>query len=97
MFARAIAKRQPEATITLIDRPAVISYLRDAGNKRTNGQQVDLVCGDYTELDLNQQYDLVLLSNILHNEDDETLQRILRGCYTALLSTSDLDVRFFAG
>lgn len=81
--AQAILTQQPQAHVTLMDRPIVIRLLQES-LLITSPKNLTLAEGDYLNLKVQQQYDLVLLANIIHNEGPTDIACILNSCSMAL-------------
>ena len=83
--ARAILARQPHAEVTLVDRPVVVQFLRNSILAEAGSpQNLRIVEGDYLAFEGDENYDLVLLANVMHNEGPESNAKILHSCIRAL-------------
>jgi SAM-dependent methyltransferase len=84
LFGIHLASRHPTAYITALDWPAVLQV---AGRNAERAGVLDrwtALPGSAFEADLGQDYDLVLLTNILHHFDQPTCERLLRRIYAGL-------------
>ena len=78
LYGIALAKRWPRARIVLQDWPKVLAVAEE--NVRSAGLESRFTAlpGDAFEIDLGEQYDTILLTNILHHFDPPTCVRLLR-------------------
>lgn len=86
----SILKAAPEATGTLLDLPAVIKQAREhlAGSDVVS--RIDLVEGDLFADPYPDGADIYLLSNIIHDWDDDRAVLILQRCRQAMHPESTL-------
>jgi hypothetical protein len=85
----AMLAGQPQARGVLYDLPQVIAAAATSVAKAEVGQRCELLAGDFFESVPNGG-DLYLLSNILHDWDDERALLILRNCRGVMPSESRL-------
>ncbi len=83
-FTAELARRCPEAEIVFFDRPEVIPlarhYLQEAGV----AERVRFAAGDFLADDLGREFDLALLSHVLHSNGPAQMRDLLRRTAAAL-------------
>ena len=83
-YSILLAEANPELSATVFDLPAVIAIAEDVIAKHGVQDRVGTHGGDYHTDDFPRGYDVVLVSNTLHQEDDESCLRILKQAYESL-------------
>jgi hypothetical protein len=78
-LASAIALKYPSSKITIIDQkiPCLIGEEFKTLNKINN---IDFITTDFFSFHLKQNYDYIILSNILHDYNDVDCKKILKTC-----------------
>jgi 2-polyprenyl-3-methyl-5-hydroxy-6-metoxy-1,4-benzoquinol methylase len=84
MFGITFAKQNPNAQIFALDWPAVLQVTKENAQAAGVASQINLLPGSVFEADLGGDYDLVLLTNILHHFDKPTIESVLRRIHGAL-------------
>jgi predicted O-methyltransferase YrrM len=84
MFGITFAKQNPQAEIVALDWPAVLEVTKENARMAGVAERVGLLPGSVFEADLGTDYDLVLLTNILHHFDKPTCEKLLRRIHAAL-------------
>jgi 2-polyprenyl-3-methyl-5-hydroxy-6-metoxy-1,4-benzoquinol methylase len=84
MFGITFAKQNPKAEIVALDWPAVLEVTKENARMAGVAERVRLLPGSVFEADLGTDYDLVLLTNILHHFDKATCERMLQRIHAAL-------------
>jgi cyclopropane fatty-acyl-phospholipid synthase-like methyltransferase len=84
MFGITFAKQNPKAEIVALDWPAVLEVTKENARMAGVAERVRLLPGSVFEADLGADYDLVLLTNILHHFDKATCERLLQRIHAAL-------------
>jgi 2-polyprenyl-3-methyl-5-hydroxy-6-metoxy-1,4-benzoquinol methylase len=84
MFGITFAKQNPKAQIVALDWPAVLEVTKENARMAGVAERVRLLPGSVFEADLGTDYDLVLLTNILHHFDKATCERLLQRIHAAL-------------
>jgi precorrin-6B methylase 2 len=84
MFGITFAKQNPKAQIVALDWPAVLEVTKENARMAGVAERVALLPGSAFEADLGTDYDVVLLTNILHHFDKPTCQKLLRRMHAAL-------------
>lgn len=83
-FSMEIVKRNPSVKATVLDLPHVIPLTKryvDVADLSTN---FDFIEGDYLTSDFSDQYDLILLSAIVHINSYEQNKMLIQKCADAL-------------
>jgi predicted O-methyltransferase YrrM len=83
-YSILLAERFPQLTAEVLDLPPVIGITRELVERHGMDGRVTMRAGNYLTDDLGSGYDVVLLSNMLHQEDPQTCKAILRKAYEAL-------------
>ena len=84
MFGITFAKQNPQAQIVALDWPAVLEVTKENARIAGVAERVRLLPGSVFEADLGTDYDMVLLTNILHHFDKPTCEQLLRRTHGAL-------------
>src|SRR6266700_6533516 len=84
MFGITFAKQNPKAEVVALDWPAVLEVTKENARMAGVAERVGLLPGSVFEADLGTDYDVVLLTNILHHFDKPTCERLLRRIHAAL-------------
>jgi ubiquinone/menaquinone biosynthesis C-methylase UbiE len=69
LFGLMIAQRFPNARITALDWPNVLSVARENAQRMSISERYELLPGSAFEVEWGQNYDVVLLTNFLHHFD----------------------------
>lgn len=77
-YLRGIQKRHPEMDTVYMDIEQTATLARE------KGLQGEIITGDIRSMDWGMGYHLILLSQIIHMYDDETVQALFRKAYNAL-------------
>jgi SAM-dependent methyltransferase len=83
-FALAFRRCYPDLRATLFDLPEVIAIAEPLLVQSEIAEYVRPVGGDYHQDPLPPGHDVHLLCNVLHQENEEEAQRLLRQVYSAL-------------
>ncbi|MBM9624546.1 methyltransferase domain-containing protein (plasmid) [Streptomyces zhihengii] len=84
-FTIELCRRHPHLTATVFDLPHVCGIAKGKITEAGLGDTVDTTSGNFLSDDpLPDGYDVILLSMILHDWDEETNRQILDKCYAAL-------------
>lgn len=75
-YARALCRANQELSVTVVDTPAVAAFgaaeLEDELSER-----IEFLGGDYMEADCGGCYDLALIINVLHQENEDRAERLI--------------------
>jgi len=83
-YSILLAEANPELSCTVFDLPAVVAIADDVIEKHDLKGRVSTHGGDYHTDTFPKGFDVVLVSNTLHQEDDESCLRIMKEAYEAL-------------
>lgn len=84
VFATAVARSAPRLSITLLDLPGVAERANHHIAAEGLQAQVKAVAGDYRDLVLPEDTDLVTLVRVLHDQDDDDAARLMANVYRAV-------------
>lgn len=97
LFGIAIAQRNPNATVTLIDWENVLRLARENAANAGVLDRVEFCAGDAFDMDFAEGQDVIILANFLHNFDEAACEKILTKAHTALRDGGQvLTVEFIA-
>jgi len=83
-YSILLAEKFPELTAEVLDLPAVLEITRELVEQHGMAGRVTTRAGNYLTDDFGRGYDVVLLSNMLHQESPETCLALLRKAHAAL-------------
>ena len=86
IYACAIAAAHPHIRATVLEKAPVDGIAARAIAKRGFGERVSVVAGDMFEGEWPQGFDVILLSNMLHDWGEEVVQSLLKKAAAALPS-----------
>ena len=84
-FSILLAERNPELRAVVMDLPQVRELAEQTIASCSLGDRIEFQGGDYIALSLGEGYDVVLLSNILHDNTEESCRQLLAKSYRALV------------
>jgi len=84
MFGFAVAQRYPNAQIVALDWQNVLRITTENAQKFGLADRFSTIAGDAFAVDFGQNYDLVLLPNILHHFSPAKNTELLAKCHRAL-------------
>jgi SAM-dependent methyltransferase len=84
-YALELCRRNRKLRATLFDLQGTLQVTRRMVARAGMEDRVELRAGDYRHDDLGGPYDVALLFNILHGENEETNRELLRRVYRALV------------
>ena len=85
-FLRALAQRAPRLQLGLFDLPGVAAQAEERFAAAGLGGRVTIAAGDFDRDPLPPGADLITLVRVLHDHDDERVDRLLAAAYAALPS-----------
>ena len=85
MFGIAIARAVPEAQITAVDWQAVLSVARENSEAAGVSERYRTLAGSAFDVDWGSGFDLVLLTNFLHQLDHDACVALLRKARESLV------------
>jgi SAM-dependent methyltransferase len=80
----AFIKKYPSLKVTIFDLPGTIKVTKRVLEAEGMLGRIELFEGDYNRGDLPKGFDIAFLSNIIHSEDEETNQRLMKHIYKIL-------------
>ena len=92
-YSILLAQRNPELHAVVFDLPAVVEIARDVVARHGLSSRIGVQAGDYHRDPLGNGYDVVLMSNMLHQEDPASCIRLLRKAADALVDGGTLVVQ----
>ncbi len=84
MYGITIAKQNPDAQVVALDWPAVLEVAKENAQAAGVSDRYTTRAGSAFEVDLGQDYDYVLLTNIFHHFDPRTCEILMRRVLAAL-------------
>lgn len=84
LFGIHVAKLNPGAEVVAVDFPAVLSVAKENAEKFGVSECYRLLPGDALEVEFGTGYQAVLISNLLHHWDRETIHRLLQKVHASL-------------
>ena len=93
VFGVTLIHRDPESRLVLLDNAAGLNLAKTTVDSVGVENRVELVEGDYLEPDLgDDQFDMVLMSGILHRHSMETCQSLFKTAHQLLKRGSEMVV-----
>lgn len=83
-FGIAFAQQNPNARIVALDWPSVLEVAKENARAAGVADRITWLPGSVFEAGLGNDYDFVLLTNILHHFDKPTIEKLLRRLHAAL-------------
>jgi len=84
LFGIAFLRHHPMAQVVAVDWPAVLDEARNHARTADVADRFQAVAGDIFTVELEGEYDAVLLANFLHHFDAPTCVRLLRRLHRVL-------------
>ena len=84
LYGIAIAKRNPNARVTAVDWPNVLTVAKENAETARVLDRYDTIPGSAFDVDLGSGYDVALITNFLHMFDDAANQKLLQKVHAAL-------------
>ena len=94
-FAIALAKQKPDLKAVVLDLPYALEVARQAVTEAGLSDRITFKEGDFFKDDLGKDYDLVLISSIIHSLDEEENLQVLARIKEALNPGGLLVIRDF--
>jgi ubiquinone/menaquinone biosynthesis C-methylase UbiE len=95
LYGISYAARNPNAEIVGLDWAPVLEVARENARQAGLAERYRTIAGDAFEVDLEGDYDLVLLVHLLHHFDPESIEKLLRKIRKALKLTGRLAILEF--
>jgi predicted O-methyltransferase YrrM len=83
-YSILLAQDNPDLQAVILDLPEVQELAEEMVASYGLSDRISFQGGDFYAPSLGEDYDVVLLSNILHDNSEEACQELLRKCYDAL-------------
>jgi 2-polyprenyl-3-methyl-5-hydroxy-6-metoxy-1,4-benzoquinol methylase len=83
-YAILFAEHWPGLHVTIFDLPEVVKIAEENCRAAGLNGRVKTKAGSYLQDELSGEYDVVFLSDVLHQEDPDTCELIIRKAYRAL-------------
>jgi demethylspheroidene O-methyltransferase len=83
-YSELLLRRAPQARVTIYDLPAVIEYCMERQASNPLLSRMEFVAGDALELDYEEEFDLVLMNDLLVYFDRDEKLDVLRRAHRAL-------------
>lgn len=77
-------KKYPHLKITIFDLPGTLDVTRKVLKKEKMDGKIELVEGNYNTDEIPHGFDVVFLSNIIHSENEEANQKLMKKVYASL-------------
>ena len=92
IYACALVARHPHLKAAVLDRPPVDRIARECIAKRGYAEKVSVIAGDMFTDAWPTGFDVHLISNVLHDWDEEAVRGLLKKSYAALPAGGSLIV-----
>jgi 2-polyprenyl-3-methyl-5-hydroxy-6-metoxy-1,4-benzoquinol methylase len=76
-FTRVLMKKNPEIEGTVLDTPDTVKLARKNTREEPSGEKIEWREGNYLTADWGRNYDLILLANILHQENENNAKSLV--------------------
>jgi len=84
IYACAFAARNPSLSAAVFERPPVDRIAREAIARQGGSDRVEVIAGDMFAVSLPTGFDVHLISNVLHDWDENVVQQLLAKSFAAL-------------
>lgn len=95
LFGISVARRIGEAQITAQDWPNVLKIAQRNANSAGVGDRYRLLPGDIFKVDLDGEYDVILVANLLHHFDQSACIRLLEKLHHSMAEKGRLIILEF--
>ena len=95
IYAIEFAKRQPELKVTVMDNAPTLEVARENIKKAGLLDRIELKPGNALTDDLGASYDLILMSNVIHQYSNEENTKLIKRAARALNSGGKLLIKDF--
>ena len=96
LFGISVAKQNPGAKIVALDFPSVLAVASENAQRFGVADRYTLLAGNALEVPFGTGFDGVLVMNLLHHWDRETIQTLLKKAHAALSPGGQIVVVEFA-
>jgi len=94
-YTIALLKRHPHMRATCVDLPEVLEITAEEVTRAGIAERVTLLPGDVTRDTFPPDFDVVLLSNMIHMLGPEENQDLIRRCHAAMIPGGKLVIKDF--
>lgn len=95
-MANIISKRQPNAKITVLELPGVAELLQERIKSFEHPQKFRVIAANWQDIDHhilpNEKFDLIILSQVLHEEKRQDAEELIRICADLLSPNGSLAI-----
>ena len=84
IYPIAICRKYPHISATIFDLPGTLEVTRKVLKKESFDNRIILIAGDYNVDPLPAGFDVTLLSNIIHSENEDTNKALMKKVYDTL-------------
>ena len=82
MYSAGFLKKYPKLEVTLLDLPSTLIYTKKIHSQKNYANRIRYIESSYHDADFPEnQYDLVLLSHVLHNEGEIENKELLKKAF----------------
>jgi SAM-dependent methyltransferase len=86
IYSCAMAAQYSHLKVSVFERPPVDGIARRSIGNRGYSDRVQVIAGDMFQVDLPSSFDVILLSNVLHDWDDPVAEKLFQKAANALPS-----------
>ena len=94
-YLQTLLTRLPEAAGVLLDFPRVVEIAKEQSIKKRLQDRISYIPGDMLEDDYGKEYDLIIVSNIIHSHSESAVKQIFQKCADAVSSGGRVIVKDF--
>lgn len=95
-YAIVLAQKNPQIKAVVFDLPPVIPIAGEIIRRHGMEKKVKTMAGDYHKNDYGKDYDLILMSHILHSNGEKPCRALIRRAYRALAPGGQIVIHEFA-
>lgn len=92
VFSVTMAHRDPESRLTLLDTSSGLRHARKTVESMNLEDRVQMIDADYLDVDLDDQFDLIVMGGLLHRHSREECVRLFEMAKNHLKSKCELAV-----
>jgi ubiquinone/menaquinone biosynthesis C-methylase UbiE len=85
LFGIAVLRANPKARVVAVDWQNVLAVAQDNARKFGVSDRYQALAGSIFDVNIGQEYDLVLVPNFLHHFDPPTCEKLLKKLHSALV------------
>ena len=84
IWSNFFLRENEQSKATLVDWPAVLNVAKERAQNTKVDNRVEYIEGNYHQVEFGAGYDLAILGNVAHLENDENLDAIIKKIYHSL-------------